>query len=298
MALHGVDISSYQSALNVGTAAIDFVVIKATEGTGYVNPSCDPHYQQAKSGGKLRGLYHFAANLANTAVDEAQYFVANCKGYIGDAILVLDYENSSYNHEGNVAWALAWLQEVERLTGVKPLIYMNANCVNTHDWSPVINNGNALWVAAYQASPPDVNWPNAQQAMWQYSSSGKLAGYAGSIDFNTFWGDATGWSNFAKTTPAADTQPVVTPVPAPQPEPVPSTNPSPTPVPVPPVTTTTTQTPPIPSVEPSPSSPSPVITSTTTIPLMSNKTQAESLWTELVLVGEKIVAFLKLFKRS
>ena len=38
MALNGIDISNWQSGINLAVVPCDFVVIKATEGTGYVNP--------------------------------------------------------------------------------------------------------------------------------------------------------------------------------------------------------------------------------------------------------------------
>lgn len=237
--MEGIDVSSYQSGLDVSTTAAQFVVIKATEGTGYVNPHCDTHYQQAKASGKLRGVYHFLANKVNNAKDEAAYFVQNCSGYIGDALLALDNENSAYNDEGNVGYVLEFLQEVERLTGVKPLLYMNASCTNSHDWSPVYKAGFALWVAAYQSNPPDVNWPNEAQAMWQYTST--------PIDHDRFWGDAAAWQRFAAKpapaptapqpaeqppapAPASDTPPApVTPPAAPQ---QPTVAPAPTPAPI------------------------------------------------------------------
>ena len=38
MALNGIDISNWQSGINLAVVPCDFVVIKATEGTGYVMP--------------------------------------------------------------------------------------------------------------------------------------------------------------------------------------------------------------------------------------------------------------------
>ena len=45
MTLNGIDIASHQAGLNAGTIPADFVIIKATGGTGYVNPTCDGFYQ-------------------------------------------------------------------------------------------------------------------------------------------------------------------------------------------------------------------------------------------------------------
>ena len=54
MTLNGIDISSWQSNINVGKEGVsaDFVIIKATGGTGYINPDCDRAFQQAISSGK------------------------------------------------------------------------------------------------------------------------------------------------------------------------------------------------------------------------------------------------------
>ena len=116
--LHGIDIASYQSGLNLTTVKgqIDFVVIKGTEGTNYVNPYCDPHFQQAKQAGILRGVYHYAK--AGNATAEANYFCDNCIGYKGDAIPVLDWEEKQ-----SVAWVNEWVKVVRSHWGVSPIIY-------------------------------------------------------------------------------------------------------------------------------------------------------------------------------
>ena len=81
--LKGCDVSNWQ---NVGSAdGYDFVIIKATEGYGYVDPKCEGHYQRAKANGQLRGVYHFARpDLGNSAAVEADWFVDNIQGYIKD----------------------------------------------------------------------------------------------------------------------------------------------------------------------------------------------------------------------
>jgi len=38
MALNGIDIASYQTGIDLSVVPCDFVIVKATEGTGYVNP--------------------------------------------------------------------------------------------------------------------------------------------------------------------------------------------------------------------------------------------------------------------
>ena len=200
MALYVVDISSWQ-ALGAGDG-FDGVVVKATEGGAYGDPRCDAHYQRAKSRHQRRGVYHFARPDLNPngAIEEADFFVDNCQGYIKDGILVLDFECAVWN----VAWAKTWLDRVYSRTGVRPLIYMSASVVNSYDWSSVANAGYGLWIAGYPnkynvPNPPRPDeselpyaigaWPFA--AMWQYSSS------AGALDRDIFYGDVNAWNAYA-----------------------------------------------------------------------------------------------------
>lgn len=231
--LNGIDISSWQSGLNAGTIAGDFAIMKATQGNTYVNPICDTHYQQARAAGKKLGVYHFADH--GDAKTEAEFFVNNIRGYIGHALLVLDWEGVFV---GDVAWAKTWLDRVHALTGVKPMIYMSESVVHSHDWSSVIAADYGLWVAKYAdmnikngygADPGtdfSVDWGKGGAAMWQWTSTGRLPGYGSNLDLDVFYGDAKTWDAYAAIPAAA--QPA--PVPAPKPTPAPA--PAPTPIPV------------------------------------------------------------------
>ncbi|GMQ73499.1 GH25 family lysozyme [Tetragenococcus halophilus] len=208
MALHGIDIASWQADMNAGKMDADFVIVKATGGTGYVNPHCDKHFQQAKKAGKLLGVYHYAneKGLEGTAKQEANYFVKNAKNYLkGDAIPVLDWEASN---KGNVQWALDWLNEVERQTGIKPWFYTYTNVLNTYNFTPIYKNDNALWIAQYpdmnthrgynknQQPPKTRNFPNGPAA-YQYSSTTVISGYGSPIDVDIFYGDKKAWQAYA-----------------------------------------------------------------------------------------------------
>ena len=202
--LKGIDVSHWQSTFN-SFNEVDFAIIKATEGVGYVDPACDTLYQRAKKAGKLLGVYHFARpDLGNSAEAEAKYFVDNIKGYLKEAILVLDWEPSG-GQIGNVGWAKAWLDKVKELTGIKPLIYMSASPMQTHNWSSVANADYGLWVASYGANTgvegnkPSVKWWSFY-TMWQYTSKGRVNGFVGSVDLNNFYGDAEAWRKYANST--------------------------------------------------------------------------------------------------
>ena len=207
MALNGIDISSWQTGINLHQVPCDFVIIKATGGVGYVNPDCDRAFQQALKAGKKLGVYHYAREKGckGSALDEADFFVQNTAGYIGKAILVLDWEEENGLGAG---WAKTWLDRVWQRTGVKPLIYMSKSVCREYDWSSVASAGYDLWCAqyagnnetGYQSGP----WTDAKgigafpyMALYQYTASGRLDGWNGRLDLNVFYGDETAWDKYA-----------------------------------------------------------------------------------------------------
>lgn len=272
MALYGADISNHQPTL----LGKDFIIIKATEGTTFVDPTCDDKYQANKAAGKLLGVYHFAS--FTDAVAEANYFVDNIQGYLGEALLALDVETNS-----NVGWALAWLNQVYARTQVRPSVYMSAFVCTVVDWTMVYDAGYSLWVAGYPAAFDVANPPTPQVSgadmpydtgawpfatIWQYTSS------AGNLDRDIFYGTADGWhklaqgdrNNTAQSAPGSSTtqdpQPT-TPVPT---DPVPS-DPvvQPTPSTVPETTQPTPGTPTDPTQTGTGTQPPPVETQPTSV---------------------------------
>lgn len=200
--MKGIDISKYQKDIS-NFNGVDFVIVKATEGVGYVDKSCDTLYQKAKAQGKLLGIYHFARpDLGNSAEQEADYFIDNVKGYLNEAILVLDWEAKALNYP--VSWAKAFLDRVYARTGIKPMIYMSESPVNDRDWSSVANADYGLWVAKYSNNRPNCKWWKFY-AIWQYGDNGNINGYA-PVDVDEFYGDRQAWLKYANA--SSEPQPV------------------------------------------------------------------------------------------
>ena len=198
--LNGIDVSSHQAKLNVSTYPCDFVICKATEGTGYVNPFCDIHYQQAKSSGKLLGVYHFARpDTGNSPEAEADYFLRNITGYIGEAILALDLECTGWQKYSE--WSKKWLDRVYEKTGIRPLFYSSGD--GFANFKNMINTGNyGVWAAS------DGNWYDGTTVVIKQSVYDDL-------DHDVFYGDVTAWHKYASpsgyykpTQPSAPVQPV------------------------------------------------------------------------------------------
>ena len=217
--LNGIDISAWQRGINLDVVPADFVIIKATEGLDYVNGDCDRAYQQAKVAGKKLGVYHFADGNSS-GVAEADYFVDNIAGYVGEAILVLDWETHAVTR--GPGYAKEFLDRVQARTGIKPMIYMSGSVVNEWDWSAVVAGDYGLWVAYYSKDSCDGYWPDAPMypisdwsgaAMLQYTSGGYLPGWGDRLDLNVFYGDHAAWDAYAGGGTGVTPQPQPAPAP-------------------------------------------------------------------------------------
>ncbi|MFB9770083.1 LysM peptidoglycan-binding domain-containing protein [Lactiplantibacillus modestisalitolerans] len=212
MSLNGFDVASYQAGMNVGKVTGDFVLVKATEGIDYTNPEFNGHVKQTLSAGKKLGVYHFIRNDSDIK-QQADYFLTVVKPYIGKAMLVLDFENttgSTIQNQTGVGLAKQWLDYVYQQTGVRSVLYTGVSCENSLDWSSVVKANYGLWIAQYNNynvvngyQPRDLygslkNWKTA--VMFQYTSTGRLPGWNGNLDFDVFYGDKSAWDKYAKAT--------------------------------------------------------------------------------------------------
>lgn len=193
--MRGIDISNWQSGTNIPFTSVDFVICKATEGTGFVDAYCDGWVQSAKANGNAWGFYHFAGT--GNAISEADWFIGNCEGYFYEGVPVLDWEGAQ-----SVQWANDFVRRVHDMTGVWPWIYARPEYFNQGG----VEANCARWVAEW----PDVTSPTFDMAQtwlpsetdgnvvaWQFCSDGYVAG-CGPLDCNLYYGDAASWGLYAK----------------------------------------------------------------------------------------------------
>lgn len=225
MSMNGIDIASYQGTLSPTKVEADFIIIKATQGTGYLNPYFEAQANETLKAGKLLGIYHYANG--GGVQGEVSWFLRNVQKYIGKAVLCLDWEhipgagpNSQFY---NPQYARQFMDEVKKRTGVTMVIYGSKDsCFNAMNWSSVASDGYKLWGAQYasnnkqwgynanpwQSNRPWGAWGN-DLTIFQYTSNLRLAEYAGALDGDIAYIDRMQWSVLAGS--------VITPIPSQQP---------------------------------------------------------------------------------
>ena len=212
MSMNGIDIASYQTGINVSASGVpcDFVIIKATQGTSYVNPDFVRAYDQAKAAGKCLGIYHYATGIGAEA--EVNHFLSTIGNRVGEAILVLDWETSEASSGkntqfNNTGYAKQWLDLLYQKTKVRGVLYTSKNVCRSLDWSQVAPTYR-LWGAqypnynttGYKTNPwtDDGTWgPWANPTIFQYTSSGRLSGWDGNLDLNLAYIDRDEWNAIA-----------------------------------------------------------------------------------------------------
>lgn len=205
-----IDISSHQKGIDLAVLfqknpALDGVIVKATEGTSYTNPEAKGWLDWLMDNGKPFGTYHYLGNV--DAVAEAQYYVRALKDYPGGT-LAIDYEDAALRW--GPKYAKACLDEVYRLTGVRPFIYCSQSVVRFQDFKAIAEAGYPFWMAQYAGYNIvngflDKPWqqgsvgPFQGYAMQQYTSCGRLIGWGKNLDFDQFRGDTAEWAALAGT---------------------------------------------------------------------------------------------------
>ncbi|MFE3603107.1 glycoside hydrolase family 25 protein [Streptomyces sp. NPDC059096] len=155
MTIKGIDVSSYQSS-NYSTAGFDFVFVKATEGTSYINPRMVAQAAHGRAAGLVVGFYHFLR--AGDMKAQARYFVEKCSSIAYDPLFA-DWEDSDVSN----AQKDSFLAEVKRLRGETHRVGLYCNRDYWLNRDTTSNAGDALWIADYvTAGKPRI------QAAWKF----------------------------------------------------------------------------------------------------------------------------------
>ena len=185
----GIDVSVYQGEINyeeVKDVGIDFVYIRSSEGTTYIDSYFRRNYEQAKANGLKVGFYHYlTARNVEEAKAQAEFFVNTIRGTSPDCKLAMDFESFGNLSIGEInEISITFLNTVKSLSGKDVIIYSDAyNARNTFD-SRLTEF--PLWVAEYGVQTPIENGKWENWAGWQYTSTGRVSGIDTYVDRDLF----------------------------------------------------------------------------------------------------------------
>jgi GH25 family lysozyme M1 (1,4-beta-N-acetylmuramidase) len=151
------------------------VYMKVTQGTQFADVEWKNHYAEVVEAGKYTGPFHYF-KVQNNGALQAEYMWNEIKDYDWDMRPVVDverYYNQGYSKAVFAARLRNCLLEIERLFGVRPMIYTSRSMwrelVGSTSWASAYD----LWVAHYTSYPvpliPD-DWKGKGYRMWQFTS--------------------------------------------------------------------------------------------------------------------------------
>lgn len=195
-----ISISEWTAIYNSGRT---FGWARASYGWGYTDSRFVTHMTRAKNAGLIMGAYHYnyaGYSSGNTPLNEANTFLNAASSYITSGYLrpVLDIEYAPGPYMGGLTltqWCNQWMDRVEQVTGVEPLVYTGAYFAATYLDSSIASRD--LWIAAWPSNPnpqtdnPSYLWQWPTWCFWQYAGDVSIPGVTTQkVDLNVFNGTA------------------------------------------------------------------------------------------------------------
>ena len=164
-----IDLSHHNQNLDfasIASGGILGIIHKATQGTGYSDPTYLPHKTSALANGLLWGAYHFGTG--SDGVQQAEYFLSVVQPD-AQTLLILDLEANGQGPSMTLEEARAFVTHVNDETGSWPGLYSGhyiKDMLGTNS-DPVLAN---CWFWLSQYGPTAVVPPNwSDWTMWQYT---------------------------------------------------------------------------------------------------------------------------------
>ncbi len=201
IALFGVDVSRWNETIDwkkAKEAGVDFAIIRAAyrgtsaEGNIYTDTYFEDNIKKASENGIKIGAYFFSqAVTVEEAIEEADYIVKVLEPYRDLITFPVAFDTEKADNarandmsaDERTAVTKAFCERI-KASGYKPMIYFSTV------WSLMYLNMEELkdydiWYAYYS---DDIYYPYDYK-IWQYTSTGSLSGFSGSVDMNVCFKD-------------------------------------------------------------------------------------------------------------
>lgn len=200
-ALKGIDVSVFQGNINwnsVKADGVDFAFIRLgyrgySNGAIKIDSNFHQNIQGAKAAGVRVGVYFYSQAVSRSeAIEEAQFCLDELRGYSLDMPVVFDLEgaqNSQYRTSGlgtqtAVNMVKAFCDTIEG-GGYQSMYYSYAKFLAEHQGMVAQLEDYDLWMAMYYRVP----FFPYNFKIWQYTSTGKVAGIPKEVDMNLLFLD-------------------------------------------------------------------------------------------------------------
>ncbi len=191
--VYGIDVSDYDGTIDwnaVYAAGKQFAIIRASDGTGYLDKKFSANWHGAKAAGLVVGAYQYFRPKQDpiAQADLMLHFLTSVSFVAGDLPPVIDVEgNDGLDNATVLARINAWLLHIKTSTGRLPVLYSSArvwNILGNPTPSPLPYLWNAQWNVGCPNLPP--NWGRLR--FWQYTDSGSVPGIEGPVDLDLYNG--------------------------------------------------------------------------------------------------------------
>jgi GH25 family lysozyme M1 (1,4-beta-N-acetylmuramidase) len=162
-----IDISEHNTILSYGAIAdsnLKGVIMKATEGTTYIDGACDINYE-ALHGMIPLGFYHYLT-VTSDPKTQAQNFWNKIKDKEYQIIPVLDVEQDKLGDNAQT-YSEQFIEEFRSLSGQEMIIY-SGRCYIEEHFDYIFKKSHPWWVADYSANEkPSIN--GCTVVAWQFT---------------------------------------------------------------------------------------------------------------------------------
>ena len=186
---HGIDVSKFQGTIDWERVAedenIQFVYIKASEGSSSVDSRYKENFRKAKKAGFKVGSYHYFLGWkpAKEQFDNFNRYIDRSKQ---DLIPMVDVEltgNKNVSRELLQSRLAEFMQLVKDEYGKYPLLYSQYRFYNDN-LAPEFNKY-FIFIARYSNKEPVLKG-EGKYNIWQFSEKGRIAGIKGHVDLDRF----------------------------------------------------------------------------------------------------------------